>query len=188
MEFLGHPDYYLPDVPLERLVGDIEAVLRTARPHIVVTFGPEGLTSHHDHMRVGEAATEAFHNVREELGDSDAFTRLHYVALARSDVDRFYEGVRGGGYDYGEEGRLFDITGVPDDGIAVRTDIRSVADRKLEAILAHKTQLIEWERIPEGLRWIYLNAECFVQAYPDHRTGEPVRGDLFDGLDLQGDA
>ena len=185
VHFLRHPDYYLPDVPLDRLVDEIAAVLTDVRPHIAITFGPDGLTSHHDHIRVGEATTEAFHRVRTEMGSGDdALQRLYYVALARSDVDRFYEGVSEDGHDYGEEGALFDITGVPDDTIAVRVDVGPVRDRKLAGILVHRTQLIEHERIPESLRWIFLDAECFVQAFPERPSGGDVRTDLLDDLSV----
>lgn len=83
VEWLGHPDYYLPDVPFEHLVDEIKTLFDELRPHIVVTFGPDGLTSHHDHIRVGEAATGAFHRARKAGGSSEdgAFERLLYVAL-----------------------------------------------------------------------------------------------------------
>jgi LmbE family N-acetylglucosaminyl deacetylase len=179
VEWLRHPDYYLPEVPMEELVQDIERVLLQVRPHVVVTFGPDGLTSHHDHMRTGRAATEAFFRARSDHTDGHVFSHLYHVALARSDVDRFYAGVRDGGFDYGAEGRLFDVTGVPDDTIAVRVDTRSVRDRKLAGMLAHATQLVEHERVPEPLRWIYLDAECFVQAYPSRASSDEVRTDLL---------
>jgi N-acetyl-1-D-myo-inositol-2-amino-2-deoxy-alpha-D-glucopyranoside deacetylase len=148
-----------------------------------VSFGPDGLTSHHDHVRAGEAAAEAFRRARAAEDDpDDAFLRLHQAAYPRSDVDRFYEGVREGGFGYGEEGRLFDVTGVPDERIAVRVDTRAVADRKWAAILRHRTQLDEHRRIPEPLRWIVLEAECFVQASPPRAPGGPVAGDLLAGL------
>jgi LmbE family N-acetylglucosaminyl deacetylase len=183
VEFLHHPDYYLPDVPHELLVEEITSVLVESRPQVVVTFGPDGLTSHHDHIHVGRAATAAFHRARSAGPSADgAFQRLFYAVLPRSDVDRFYAEVRTQGYDYGEEGKLFDITGVPDDEIAVRVDTTSVRDRKWEAILQHRTQMIEHERIPESLRWIVLDSECFVQAYPEGRSGA-VHGDLFHPLD-----
>lgn len=184
VEWLGHPDYYLPDVPLEQLVGEIALFLNDVRPHAVITFGPDGLTSHHDHMRVGEATTEAFNRVRTTIGsDADgAFGKLLFVALARSDVDRFYAGVRDGGHQYGEEGALFDITGVPDEDVTVRVDIRTVRDRKLTGILQHHTQLVEYERLPEPLRGIYLDAECFVQAYPPGRMAGDIRSEPFGGL------
>jgi LmbE family N-acetylglucosaminyl deacetylase len=182
--FLRHPDYRLPQVPFERLVGEVEAVLREARPQVVVSFGPDGLTSHHDHIRAGEAAAEAFCRARAADGGGlgGAFQRLYQAAYPRSDVDRFYAAVREGGFDYGEEGNLFDLTGVPDDRIAVRVDTRPVAARKWDAILRHRTQLDEHERIPAPLRWIVLDAECFVQAYPERRPGGPIADDLLAGL------
>jgi hypothetical protein len=150
------------------------------------TFGPDGLTSHHDHVRAGEAAAEAFRRARAAEGEpADAFLRLYQAAYPRSEVDRFYAGVRQGRFDYGEEGRLFDLTGVPDERIAVRVDTRAVSDRKWAAILRHQTQLGEHERIPEPLRWIVLDAECFVQAFPPRAPGEPVQDDLLTGLELR---
>ena len=88
--FLRHPDYHLPEVPFDVLVGEVEAVLRDVRPHLVVTFGPDGMTSHHDHIRAGEAAEAAFRRARED-SDDGAFARLLQVAIPRSAVDRFYE-------------------------------------------------------------------------------------------------
>jgi LmbE family N-acetylglucosaminyl deacetylase len=181
VRFLRHPDFYLPDVPIEHLVEEIEGILRSAAPQIVVTFGPDGMTSHHDHIRAGEAATEAFRRARAD-GPPESFQRLYQGALRRSDVDRFYRGVAEGGFQYGEEGALFDITGVPDDRIAVRVDTRSVRDRKWAAICNHRTQMDEHERIPEPLRWIHLDSECFVQAFPPREEGTPVQGDLLEGL------
>jgi len=182
VEFLRHPDYHLPNVPLGQLVGEITDVLADVRPHVVVTFGPDGVTSHHDHVRAGEAATAAFRRARKGAETSDEFARLYHAVLARSDVDRFYLGVREGGFDYGEEGRLFDFAGVPDDRVAVRVDTRPVRDRKLAGILAHRTQLGEWERIPEPLRWIVLDAECFAQAEPRNEGPRSVRSGLLEGL------
>jgi hypothetical protein len=50
------------------------------------------------------------------------------------------------------------------------------------AILRHQTQLPEHERIPAPLRWLVLDAECFVRAFPARAPGEPVLGDLLAGL------
>jgi LmbE family N-acetylglucosaminyl deacetylase len=185
--FLGHPDYRLPEVPFEELAGQVEVVLGQVRPQVVVSFGPDGLTSHHDHVRAGEAAAEAFRRARAAAGEPDnAFLRLYQAAYPRSAVDRFYDGVRAGRFDYGEEGHLFDLTGVPDERIAVRVDTRPVRDRKWAAICRHQSQLEEHERIPEPLRWIVLDAECFVQAFPPRALGEPVRDGLLAGLDATG--
>lgn len=181
-EFLRHPDYYLPDVPFEQLVTEIEQALVREQPHVVVTFGPEGLTSHHDHMRAGEAAEAAFHRARQR-GSNGAFQRLYRVGVPRPDVDRFYEEMRGLDPAYGREGELFNLIGVDAGSVAVSVDTTPVRDVKLQAILEHRTQICELERIPEPLRWIHLDHESFVQAWPPRATGEPVADDLFDGVE-----
>lgn len=183
VRFLRHPDWHLPEVPFEELVTQIGSVLLEVEPHVVVTFGPEGLTSHHDHIRAGEAATEAFGRVRAER--DAAFRRLYHTALARSDVDRFYEGVRELGASFGGEEELFNPVGVADDRISVRVAVASVRERKLEGILAHRTQVGEWERIPEPLRWMHLDSECFVRAWPPDPVGGAVLADLFEDLELR---
>jgi len=173
--FLRLPDYYLPDVPFEDLVERLVGIMDEVRPDVIVTFGPDGMTSHHDHIRVGEATTAAF----DGLPSPGAPTHLFHVALPRADVDRFYADLDEAGY--GEEGDLFNVAGVPDERIAVRFDARPHLSTKLEAILAHRTQICEWERIPEPLRWIYLDEEAFVQARPHEGVSEP-RSDLFAGI------
>jgi len=185
VEFLRHPDYHLPEVPVERLSGEIERVLLDVRPEVVITFGPDGMTSHHDHIRVGAAATLAFDRARQEAHPGE-LARLYHAVLARSDVDRFYAGVRAGGHEYGEEGQLFDVTGVPDERIAVRVDTTPVRDRKVEGIRAHRTQRGEYERFPESLRWLVLDTECFVQARPVLERTDGLRSDPF--VDLPGGA
>jgi LmbE family N-acetylglucosaminyl deacetylase len=171
--FLRHPDYHLPDVPLDRLAAELEAAMREVAPHVVVTFGPDGLTSHHDHIRVGEACTRAFHAARATARPG-TFARLLHTAIPRSDVDRFYAGLAGlEDRTYGAEGDLFNLVGVPDERIDEQIDVGPVVRTKLAGILAHATQVCEWERIPAPLRWIHLEHESFVQAWPPPQT-EPA--------------
>jgi LmbE family N-acetylglucosaminyl deacetylase len=140
------------------------------------------MTSHHDHIRAGEAAEAAFHRARAEAVEG-TFARLLQVALPRSVVDRFYAGLRElGETSYGQEGTLFNLTGVPDDRIAVVVDTRPVIEAKLAGIEAHRTQIGELERIPQTLRWIHLETEWFVRAWPPGDDGEPPLADIVAGL------
>ena len=182
IRFLHHQDWHLPEVPFEDLVAEIEEILIEADPHVVVTFGADGMTSHHDHIRAGEAATQAFGRARE---GRPSLQRLYHTALPRSDVDRFYTGVRELDPSFGHEYSLFDPVGVPDERIHVRADTRAVADRKLEGILAHRTQIGEWERIPKALRWLFLDAECFTRAWPSDEVDGRVLRDLFEDVEVE---
>jgi LmbE family N-acetylglucosaminyl deacetylase len=181
VRFLRHPDWHLPDVPFDDLVAGIEDVVVDADPHVVVTFGPDGMTSHHDHVRAGEAATEAFGRARARRS---SLQRLYHTALARSDIDRFEAGIRELDPSSAHEFSLFNPVGVPDENIHVRVDTRAVRERKLEGILAHRTQIGEWEQVPETLRWLFLDAECFTRAWPPD-DGGPVLADLFEDVDLE---
>jgi LmbE family N-acetylglucosaminyl deacetylase len=182
-EFLRHPDYHLPEVPFEQLVGEIEEVLRRARPGLVVTFGEDGLTGHHDHIRTGAAADAAFHRVREGVTDG-AFQLLFHVAIPRSAADRFHEQLRSvrASRDL-PVGSLLDLAGPADRDIAVAVDIRAVAATKLRGIEAHRTQIGELDQVPEEARWLFFETEWFVQAWPAPEPGQPVVPDLLAGLE-----
>ena len=56
----GHPDGGLQGVDPEVVMGEIVALLRRARPDVVITFGPEGApTRHRDHRAISRLATAA---------------------------------------------------------------------------------------------------------------------------------
>jgi LmbE family N-acetylglucosaminyl deacetylase len=164
VRFLRHPDYHLPEVPVDDLVGEIESVLRDARPDLVVTFGSDGWSGHHDHVRAGEAADAAFARAR---GDLDPGARLLHVGTLASAVERFDAELRASGDPEREDRSLLAIRGVPDEEIAIAVDTRHVRDVKLAGIEAHRTQIGELERVPAALRWIVLDTEWFVQAWPE---------------------
>jgi LmbE family N-acetylglucosaminyl deacetylase len=185
IHFLRHPDGGLKGVRREELVEEIAEVLRSTRPHLVVTFGPEGITKHDDHITVGQAATEAFHRARAAGGADGAFQRLYYNAIPKPELERFWKTLRARGVDVGDPEGPFMPRGVPDDSVAVRVDCRSVVKQKLEAIRAHRTQQVELEYLPQDLQPEMLGAECFVLAWPprEEETDEPVRTTLLDGVE-----
>ena len=170
VRFLRHPDYHLPEVPFGGLVAEIEAVLREVRPGVVVTFGPDGWSGHHDHTRAGEATDAAFARARDTVANA----RLLHVGTPRSAVDRFDAQLRAAGDPEREARSLLAIRGVPDDEVAIAVDTRPVRDTKLAGIEAHRTQIGELERVPEDLRWIVLDTEWFVQASPERAPGPPA--------------
>jgi LmbE family N-acetylglucosaminyl deacetylase len=187
VHFLGYPDGGLKDVGRAELVEKITGVLRAARPEVVVTFGPEGITKHDDHITIGAAATEAFHAAGEagaEASTDGAFRRLLYVAIPESDIERFWEQLRARGVDLGDPEGPFMPRGVPDRTVTHRVDCSSVVKRKLEAIRAHRTQQVELEYLPQDLQPEILGVECFVQAFPP--VTQPVErtvGSVFEGFE-----
>ncbi len=184
VHFLRYPDMKLSDVPREELVSKVADLLLEARPDVVVTFGPEGITRHADHMTISGITTEAFHLARDAAGEG--FQRLFYNAVSQSDLDLFWQVARQAGMEIGNPEDPFMPRGVPDEAITVRTDCSSVVDRKIEGIRAHRTQANETQAFPEDMLRAFLSREYFVQAWPS--PAEPREGtmpSMFEGLQTE---
>ena len=118
-EFLRYPDGGVADAPFDELVERIAAILREERPDVVITFGPEGVTGHADHITVGRATTEAFHRCR--VG-SDGLARLLYSSIPNSMIERFNEELVATGKEPIDPTQPFQPRGVPDETIGVNVD------------------------------------------------------------------
>lgn len=179
IRFLRYPDGGVADVPREDLVATYLGILLEARPEVVVTFGPDGITGHEDHVTVGAAATEAFHAAR--ASGTDGFARLLYNALPRSRIDRFNEILRGRGREPIDPTQEFQPRGIPDETIGVIVGCSAVYERKLDALREHRTQG-ELEDVPYDLWPEILGSEAFVVAFPEREPGAPLLADVFEGL------
>lgn len=60
LRFLDYRDGTLDQVSEEEAVGRLVRVIRELRPDVLVTFGPEGIHGHPDHLAVPRWATAAF--------------------------------------------------------------------------------------------------------------------------------
>jgi LmbE family N-acetylglucosaminyl deacetylase len=149
----------------------------------VVTFGPEGVTKHVDHIAIGEIATEAFHRARE--GSEVGFARLFHVGVPQSRIDMFRELQRMAGQEPFDPEAPFQPRGVPDDTVTVWADCTPVWQTKHEALLAHATQSMEIEEIPEEARPLVFGHEHFVQAWPEPEPDTRLE-DLFEGIEAGG--
>ena len=183
IHFLRYPDGGVADAPRAELVARVVDILVAAAPDVVVTFGPDGVTAHADHIAIGEAATEAFHAARAR-GGGRGFRRLLYNALPQSRLDRWSELMRERGMEPLDPTQPFVPRGVADGTIGVVANCRSVYERKLEALRCHKTQG-ELESVPFELWPEVLGEEAFVLAWPggpQDPEAARVLADVFEGL------
>jgi LmbE family N-acetylglucosaminyl deacetylase len=174
-EWLDYPDGGVADATFDELVSRIAAVLREERPDVVVTFGPDGVTGHPDHVTVGRAATAGFHAGREEGGSG--FHRLIYTAIPQSLIDRWNAERVAEGKDPWDPERIFDPRGVADESIGLAVDTSAVAPRILAALREHRTQADDVASVSED----DLGREYGVVAW-QARVGGTMLADVFDGL------
>ena len=182
-EFLRYPDGGVGSVPFEGLAARIAEVLRDERPDVVITFGPDGITGHPDHITIGRATTEAFHQVLGE-NEGEGPRRLLHSCLPASAVSAFNEVLVSMGQEPVDlaDPRLYQPRGVPDDAVKMVVDCSAVIDAKVAALLEHRTQANDMADVPDDVRREILRFETHVIAWPEPSPDDPVLTDVFQGL------
>jgi hypothetical protein len=93
------------------------AILEEEAPEVVGTFGPDGITGHPDHIRVGAATDAAF--LRGAEAGHPGFRRLLHGALPQSVFDRWNQRRAAAGQPVFDPNRVYHLRGVPDEQIGV---------------------------------------------------------------------
>ncbi|TPG18166.1 PIG-L deacetylase family protein [Pedococcus bigeumensis] len=180
--WLGHDDGQVAQVGHHRLVEQVCAFLDQERPDVVVTFGPDGITGHPDHLAIGQATDEAFHTVRRSNGPG--LRRLLHTAIAATPFARHQDARVARGLPRWDPQTTYHLRAVPDDDIGVLVDTRPVADAVVAGLKAHSTQrtaLFDPEGDDRDWRR-YATREFHVVAWPPQQAGGPVLADVFEGL------
>lgn len=172
----------------EPIVRRLEALMNEYRPDVIVTYPPNGLSHHPDHIRTHELTVAAVGRVREAGGfpprDSGAAPhrrtpKLYYIALSRSRLTalraRAEAAFGAGAWTPPPE------TGVDDDSVTTTVDVSGFWDHKLRALAAHASQA----DAAALLRVLSVTGhenpvEEYILVDPPWRGGER-EGDLFEG-------
>jgi LmbE family N-acetylglucosaminyl deacetylase len=180
-EWLGLPDGGLADLPAGVLEARMATVLAEERPDVVLTFGPDGITGHPDHIAVGAATSAAF--MRLAGGSGPGLRRLLHAAWKQSALDRLNERRAGRGLTPFDPTVVYNPRGVPDEDIACTTDQREVVPLIAAAFAMHRSQWSPfWSDLDER-GWISMAGEShLVQAWPPRAHGAPLLRDPLEGL------
>lgn len=194
VRFLGYRDGDLENCQFEEAVGKIVQVIRELKPTVIITFGPDGVTGHHDHITIGRLATAAF----SAAGDESAYPeqlkdgllphspkKLYHVAPSRSRFRAMRQKMIELGMAAPADELEREDFGVPDEAITTRIDISAYAQEKLNAILSHDSQIAldsPFRRSPQELAPFFFSQEQFTRVVPP--PANPVRDetDLLAGL------
>jgi LmbE family N-acetylglucosaminyl deacetylase len=136
VEVLDHPDGMLPWLDRESLEADIRRSIARIAPDVVVTFGPDGLYWHPDHIAVCERTTAAVVAMTEHL------PALYFVTTPPGQLRAASEAAR----RRGAPSWLIRGLDDPDAFGALATpptlvvDVGRVAARKLAALACHRSQ------------------------------------------------
>ena len=122
IHFLGYIDGELEKANPDEVTGKVLAIMEKLQPEVVITFGPDGITGHPDHIAISRAATRAFEILRQQVTRP---RKLYYHILPDSAVP-----------DASELG----VTTRPDEQVTTTINISDYLDIKIRAVAAHRSQ------------------------------------------------
>jgi len=158
VHFLGFLDGQLAAAPRELLVERTVEVIRAVRPHVLVGFGPEGVSRHPDHKVMSEVALSAFDRAADptwypgppcSAAGSWAPLKLYQFEIAREILEAWD----------------VPLAGVPREKLSAIVDTSEYVETKISAFHCHKTQMKDVRRILErpGYRE-FARQETYVLA------------------------
>ena len=179
------------------VVARLTLEMRRFRPQAVLTFGPDGLYGHPDHIAIAQWATAAFHRAADpaafpqQLADGLAPyqpQRLFYSVRPRGFRRQWAEALRGQGIEWPLPTPEQEGQGVPESEIHLELDVSGggILEAKMACILCHRTQVAAgwpYHRVPRPVAARILGREFYVRAHPPVSPGETVDPDFFAGID-----
>ena len=141
---LDYQDGHLAEADRETIIAEITAIVREMRPRVMLTFGPDGLSGHPDHIAIGHYAAEAFRR-------ADDIAALYTVAVPQSLAEAL---------------GMNRVRAMPDKMIALSVDVASVWETKQAAMSCHVTQRSSTPMLgaPDERQRLFFGNEYFVRA------------------------
>jgi LmbE family N-acetylglucosaminyl deacetylase len=164
LEFLGFTDGQLGKVPDGEAVRRLVERLRRSRPDVVVTFGPDGISGHPDHVAVSRWTTSAFDRLSQE---PDGPRRLYYIVPSEAT----------------RQGCEAPVEAETVGGPVAFIEICSFRIAKVRAARQHSSQNPPFHERPEGEAQNLACHEVFRLVRPVRTdNGTEPEGDLFSGI------
>ena len=191
--FLDYVDGQLPLVNQGQAVGKLVRIIRELEPQVLITFGPDGIYGHYDHIAVHRWATIAV----DLADDPDCFpdqlagacephrvSKVYFRTLPEEQVAAMSEGGKPAAVTM--DGVPFYFVGRRHDEITTLIDVSDYLEAKLRGIRCHATQVDPHspfaETPDEVMREPWFRHETFVLARSTVGWPERVETDLFAGL------
>jgi LmbE family N-acetylglucosaminyl deacetylase len=142
-----HADGYLKDQDINVLADQIKATIIELKPDVIVTFPPDGVTGHPDHIMISQATEKAV-MMAEVQYPSSQLPKFFYTS-----IPHYYDHCQ----DSGPANRCH-LTG--------KVDISDYRTHKGQALQAHKSQVYSVDRAYPGV----MQADYTVIGHYEYYT------------------
>ena len=191
LSLLGYMDGAVDQVDPREAIAHIATHVRSARPHVVLTFGPDGAYGHPDHIAICQFTTAAL-----VVAADPAFVPQGGESLAPHTVSKLY--YRASPADEWEAYQTMTkrlsimVDGVerrpqpwPDWEITTVIDTREQWPAVWRAVSCHASQIGAYEKLhdlPPDQHEALWGRQHYYRAYSTVNGGRAIETDLFAGL------
>lgn len=189
VSLLDYHDQQLDQAHPRRVIAEIVSHVRRIRPHVVVTFGPDGAYGHPDHIAISQFATAAMVAAAdsafpvEGAAAPHAVSKLYYLAWSTSMWAAYEAAFRTLRSTVDQVERQ--ATPWPDWAITTVIDTRDCWPAVWRAVSCHVSQVAAYERLkqlsPEHHEALW-GRQSFYRAFSTVNGGRSQETDLFEGL------
>jgi LmbE family N-acetylglucosaminyl deacetylase len=187
--FLDYVDGDLDQVRPDAIVLTIVSHIRRIRPHVVVTFAPDGIYGHPDHIALAQFTAAALVCAADaSFGDTETtpphrVVKFYHMVDSKPLVAAALETI--GGIGMVVDGVERRHVGWEDWAITTRIDAGEHFDTIWKAILCHRSQLPGFGPLvdlPRELLARFFAVGTYVRIFSLVNSGRTVETDFFEGL------
>lgn len=186
--FLDYGDGEVDRADPTEAVVRIAAHIRRVKPHVVITFGPEGAYGHPDHIAISQLTTAAVVAAAGEPASGDLarphrVSKLYYLEWSRLKWEAYQTALRS---------LTFRVDGIerrtspwPDWALTTVIDTSEVWPIVWKAVSCHKTQMSIYrnlEHLSNEAHAAIWGTQEFYRAFSLVNGGRAREADLFEGL------
>lgn len=189
VNFLDYIDGDVDQANPEEIIGKLVSHMRRIKPHVMITFGPDGAYGHPDHIALSQFTSGAVvcaadrNFVDANIQPPHRVLKFYYMVDSQAVVNAASEAF--GGISMDVDGATRSHVGWADWQITTWLDNRKHMDKVRQAMLCHKSQLPGYGPIAEWslaeLAKVFGTGH-FYRAFSLVNGGRRVETDLFEGL------
>ena len=133
--FLDYRDGMLPQVNEGQAIEELVRAIRELRPQALLTWPPDGVSGHTDHIAVSRWTSKAFRLAADPSAYPEhqaaglsphAVSALYHIAIPRSLAEAL---------------KMAHLHTIPDEAVTLTVDVSAVWDTKMAAIHCHRSQM-----------------------------------------------
>jgi LmbE family N-acetylglucosaminyl deacetylase len=189
VSLLGYCDAGLDQAEPNQAIARIAAHLRRVRPHVVLTFGPEGAYGHPDHIAICQFTTAALicaADCNYKLPDgysAHRVSKLYYMACRGDKWAAYQQALRKLAITV--DGVERSVNPWPDWAISADIETSAFAPQVWRAVCCHQSQMAIYSQLSslseEHHRSLW-GSQQYYRAFSLVNGGRGVESDLFEGL------